>query len=155
MTPSDHPERLAFYAAIEANPDDFLTYGVFADWLDDHGEGELAEGMRAMMRLRVTLDPDVDVRQQGGLNSFGRSCPEYEAATRCERAEGNRWFVTEGWRDATFELWGGADGYSARVGEKIVSHGQELREKVALAYSRLTPEQKAEAERLLAPAEGQ
>lgn len=150
MTPPD-PERAAFYAALEANPEDWLNYLVFSDWLRDRGEDELADGFAAMGRLRVRLSPQAHGRQQGGVNSFGRTYPMYEIALRRERAGGDHWFVTEKWYDAVFELWGGSNGYGERAGAGIVPSDHELLDNVALAYARLTPVQKAEAERLLIP----
>lgn len=44
-------EREAFVRAIIAAPDDDLPRLVFADWLDEHGEGELAEFIRVQCRL--------------------------------------------------------------------------------------------------------
>ena len=40
-------DRAALIAAIHAEPDDLLPRLVFADWLDDHGEGSRAAWMRA------------------------------------------------------------------------------------------------------------
>ena len=44
------PDREAFIAAIAANPADDLPRLVFADWLDENGEGERAEFIRTQIR---------------------------------------------------------------------------------------------------------
>ena len=141
-TPGD-PERLAFYAAIEANPEDFLTYGVFADWLDEHGEVELAEGMRAMMRLRVTVNHRPHFRRFAPLDTFGDDEESIELILE-RRANGALHFVTDAWRSSSRYI---------DTKDDPPPFGVSLAD-AALAYSRLTPEQKAEAERLLGPAEG-
>jgi uncharacterized protein (TIGR02996 family) len=46
-------ERESFLRAIRANPDDDTLRLVFADWLDEHGEPELAE----FVRVQVELEP--------------------------------------------------------------------------------------------------
>ena len=45
------PDRDSFIAAIAAAPDDDLPRLVFADWLDEHGEGERAEFVRGHIAL--------------------------------------------------------------------------------------------------------
>src|SRR5262245_33639443 len=47
-TVSEHPERQAFEDAINADPLDMTTRKVFADWLDDHDEPELADYHRTL-----------------------------------------------------------------------------------------------------------
>jgi len=142
-TPDD-PERLAFYAAIEANPEDFLTYGVFADWLEDRGEVELAEGMRAMMRLRVTVIRSLSYRRFAPLDTFGDDEESIKLILE-RRANGGLHFVTDAWRSSSRYI--DTKDYPPPFGVSLTD--------AALAYSRLTADQKMEAERLLAPAEGE
>jgi len=50
-------DRAAFLEAIRANPFDALPRMVFADWLDEHGEGRKAAHYRAAAaRLPATLE---------------------------------------------------------------------------------------------------
>ncbi len=50
-------DREAFVSAIAANPADDLPRLVFADWLDEHGEGDRADFIRTQIRCHHAL-PD-------------------------------------------------------------------------------------------------
>lgn len=52
-------DRTAFYKAIWAAPDDDLPRLVFADWLDEHGEPDVAIFLRLLCAVR-TCPPDID-----------------------------------------------------------------------------------------------
>jgi uncharacterized protein (TIGR02996 family) len=52
-------ERDAFHAAIWKAPDDDLPRLVYADWLDERGEGDAAAFLRLLSAVR-TCPPDVD-----------------------------------------------------------------------------------------------
>ncbi len=49
-------DRAAFISAIAASPDDDLPKLVFADWLDEHGEGARAEFIRLQIAVRNEAD---------------------------------------------------------------------------------------------------
>jgi uncharacterized protein (TIGR02996 family) len=55
----DSDEREAFHAAIWKAPDDDLPRLVYADWLDERGEDDLAAFLRLLCAVR-TCPPDVD-----------------------------------------------------------------------------------------------
>src|SRR5262245_44580314 len=57
----------AFHATLRDDPDDDFTRLVYADWLDDHGEGERAR----FVRLAVKLDR-LPERDPNRLCLFGR-----------------------------------------------------------------------------------
>jgi uncharacterized protein (TIGR02996 family) len=56
---SSTDEREAFHAAIWQAPDDDLPRLVYADWLDERGEGDHAAFLRLLCAVR-TCPPDVD-----------------------------------------------------------------------------------------------
>ncbi len=49
--PDTHPEAVALYRAILANPDEDTPRLVFADWLEEHGDEKRAEFIRLQCRL--------------------------------------------------------------------------------------------------------
>jgi len=51
-------DRKAWLAALRANPNDWGMRGIFADWLDDHGEHDLAAGYRAICLFQLVRVPD-------------------------------------------------------------------------------------------------
>jgi uncharacterized protein (TIGR02996 family) len=145
-------ERDAFYAAIEAEPENWLNYLVFSDWLRDQGEDDLADGYAAMGRLHVALVSGrddypliIDASNVMGQQGFA----EHRRWLDRRRVEvGDKWYVSSDWYDATYELMKQKFGDAHTIGTacEFFDHADG----VALGYARLTPEQKAEAERLLA-----
>ena len=49
--PSQTDEEAGFQAAILADPCDYVSQGVYADWLDEHGRGKEAAILRLVPRL--------------------------------------------------------------------------------------------------------
>lgn len=62
-------EEVAFHKAIAASPDDDLPRLVYADWLDEHGRGEMAE----LIRVQCEADRDAMPPATDPAESFGES----------------------------------------------------------------------------------
>jgi uncharacterized protein (TIGR02996 family) len=66
----------ALLAAVIASPDDDLPRLVYADWLDEHGEPERAEFVRAQVELeQMESDPDQDRCYTKGTVCRDPRCP--------------------------------------------------------------------------------
>ena len=65
------PQALALLAAAKEAPHDDAPRLVLSDWLDDHGEPERAEFIRAQLRLAPTRK-DSPARWAGSIRSSGR-----------------------------------------------------------------------------------
>jgi uncharacterized protein (TIGR02996 family) len=73
-------DRQAFIEAISANPFDLTARLVFADWLDEHGEGQQAEIQRWMARAEWTEIEHNSYTQPGYVDfEMGAIATEYAA----------------------------------------------------------------------------
>src|SRR5687767_11671931 len=54
-------DRDAFLAAIRAAPADDAPRLVYADWLDEHGQPDLAEFIRVQIEIEPFRKPDTDL----------------------------------------------------------------------------------------------
>src|SRR5689334_877857 len=61
--PPGEPIRATFLAAIREAPADDAPRLIFADWLDDHGQAERAELIRAQVRA-AKLEEDTPEREE-------------------------------------------------------------------------------------------
>lgn len=121
-------EREAWYAALAAEPENWLLRGAFADWLDERGETELAEGYRAIAhyRVRVRWDDLADENRHTGV-----FCHHITA--------GKSYHVSRPWWWSAATQWCGITIGRNYGGWR--SRG-ECEDNAALAYARLTPDEK-------------
>jgi len=128
-----------FQAALDADPADWQTRLVFADWLEERGDVR-AEGYRALGVLR--------------------KCPQRDHATGAWRwlgsgEQSDRHYLGADWHDALKRLgWGwcldGSIGWAA-VGDSMY-HRRTADDEAAIAFSKLSPERRAELLGLLTEA---
>jgi uncharacterized protein (TIGR02996 family) len=59
--PAPHPDEAAFLAAVRAAPEDNMPRLAFADWLEEHGEGERGEFIRVQVELARWREDAADV----------------------------------------------------------------------------------------------
>ena len=119
-----------FQAALDANPDDWQTRLVFADWLEERGDPR-AEGYRALGVLRrapTKGDPSYPHR----FDSLGWSWWSADASLGLPK----RHHLPTDWRDElpTNPVLRGAWGPTRRAAEDAA----------ALAFTRLPPQRRAE-----------
>ena len=133
-------EREAWYAALAAEPENWLLRGVFADWLDERGEAELAEGYRAIAhyRVRVKWDDRAEENRQTGVFHHHISV-------------GKSYHVSHAWYEKAAFQWCDIAGARNQAGWR--SRG-ECEDNAALAYARLTPEEKRRVAAELGPKAG-
>jgi uncharacterized protein (TIGR02996 family) len=84
-------ERAAFEAAIDANPSDSTNHLVYADWLDEHGEGDEAAFRRSMGKWlgeKLPHNPNRILAQ-----NIGPSDSPYQPPSNTEDPNPSRWFA--------------------------------------------------------------
>lgn len=117
-------EREAWYAKLESAPEDSGLRMIFADWLDDRGEVEMAAGYRALGRCERVPTPSPI---SGWCWNLWHSLPKEPS------------FLPTPW-DTAIQPYT----YAAAT-------LREIEDRAALAWSRLTPEQQAVAVGRLIP----
>jgi uncharacterized protein (TIGR02996 family) len=95
MAEPNHPDRLAFLAAIAAAPGDYLRRQVYADWLDEHDEPAEADRQRAYEAAEMWLKDFAE--RAGETYGYGnRREDRYYPITYEDVVEAGRNFVERG-----------------------------------------------------------
>lgn len=118
-----------FNAALDADPSDWQTRLVFADWLQDRGDPR-AEGYRALGRRRIQLPPleaeEVEELQFDGMYSLRAMC---------------NWMFWPSVADATL---GNAVEFDGDISIVWFRERRAAEDAAALAFATLPPDRKAD-----------
>lgn len=114
-----------FQRALDANPDDWQTRLVFADFLDEHGD-KRAEGYRALGRLRLCP------------NNMENTSWWYQAGSFYAHERPPESFLPGDWF-ANLEFNGWQGGAEFTVGKR-----RQLEDAAAIAFAKLSVERRTE-----------
>lgn len=127
-----------FQRQLDANPDDFHTRLVFADWLQERGD-ERAEGYRALGRLRL-------IAHDGGRGfHYGWCCCDNPHITGSLQNPASRSPAWRKYKQSGLPVpWFAVMALSGEYWIELWRTRREAEDAAALAFAKLPPERRAE-----------